>query len=131
MQHAVHLLHRHDHRMPVDTKKNHKDEALQVLPPVLKERPPVLPEVAGNSQKAKRTKLHRRPSSFKALQDVLKAGRRLQHRCTSSLVYQGDLFFKQLVQRWFRACRYSQVCNLLRLGPAFEDCSTGALLAPL
>ena len=73
----------------MDTKKHHKDEAMQVLPPVLKERPPVLPEVAGNSQKAKRTKLHRAPSSFKALQDVLQAGRRLQHRCTSSLTYRG------------------------------------------
>lgn len=116
MQHAVHLLHRHDHRMPVDTKKHHKDEAMQVLPPVLKERPPVLPEVAGNSQKAKRTKLHRAPSSLKALQDVLQAGRRLQHRCTSSLVYRGIFFFKQLVQCWFRAHRYSQVCKLLRKG---------------
>ena len=83
-QHMSHLMHRHEHRLPVDTKKNDRDKPPP--PPPAKERPAEGP-LGANSAKAKSVKLHRAPSSFKALTDVLVAGRRLQHRCFAALEF--------------------------------------------
>ena len=83
-QHLSHLMHRHEHRLPVDTKKNDRDKPPP--PPPAKERPAEGP-LGANSAKAKRVKLHRAPSSFKALTDVLVAGRRLQHRSFAALEF--------------------------------------------
>lgn len=85
MQHAAaHLLHRHEHKMPVDNKKKHDKEGWS-LPSPTRDLPPIPPSSspAGNSDKAKQRKLHRSHNSYKALTDMLAAGRKIHHRRVS------------------------------------------------